>query len=321
MTRIGIIGAGPNAAGHAHYFAKSSRAELVAIADVNLERAQELAQETGARAVGDYRDLLDRVDAVVISSPNFLHHEHAIECARAKKHVYCEKPMGLNLAEARDIEGAVGRAKVASVVGFSNRFGGDVQTMLRLNEAGELGDLISIASRRLCFIDPENTPAWRRDHAQSGGLLFEINIHEIDWMMWLGGEVKSVYARKWSREAGPRHNDHIWITLNFDGGATGAHEGSWLSSNPQFYRSVEGTRAGLCTDEWGTQLFMARRGENRHPHPKDDAFDLRAHFLDCIEDKVQPVADVRWALKVMAVGEAILLSAAQNRVVHMQELF
>lgn len=321
MTRIGIIGAGPNAAGHARYFAESSRVELVAIADVNLCRAQELAQETGARAVEDYRELLDRVDAVVISSPNFLHHEHALTCAQAKKHVYCEKPMGLNLEQARDIEQGVSRANVASVVGFANRFAPDVQTMLRMKNSGNLGDLISLASRRLCYIDPEKMPAWRNDHAQSGGLLFEINIHEIDWMMYLGGEVKSVYARKWSREAGPRNNDHIWVTLNFEEGAVGAHEGSWLSSNAQFYRSVEGTRGGLCTDEWGTQLFFAPRGENRQPHEMDGEFDLRGHFLDCIDGKVQPVADVRWALKVMAVGEAILLSANENRVVSMQELF
>ena len=224
----------------------------MAIAEVNLGRAQELAQETGGRAVADYREMLEAVDAVVISSPNFLHHEHAIECAKAEKHIYCEKPMGLSLEQARDIEQATSRSQVASVVGFSNRFGGDVQTMLRLNEAGELGDLISLASRRLCFIDPQKTPAWRRDHAQSGGLLFEINIHEIDWMMWLGGEVQSVYARKWSQENGPRHNDHLWVTLNFDGGAVGAHEGSWLTSNPQFFRSVEGTRAVFSTDEWGS---------------------------------------------------------------------
>jgi predicted dehydrogenase len=278
MTRIGIIGAGPNAAGHAKYFAASPRAELVAIADINVARAHELAQETGGLVVGDYREFLDSVDAVVISSPNFLHHEQAIACAQAKKHVYCEKPMGLNLEQAREIEQAVRDANVASVVGFTNRFAPDVQTMLRLKKAGELGDLISVCSRRLCYIDPAKTPSWRGDHNLSGGLLFEINIHEIDWMMAMGGAVKSVYARKWSQQDGPRNNDHIWVTLNFEDGAVGAHEGSWLSSNPQFFRSVEGTRAGLCTDEWGTQLFYAKNGENRQPCAMDAAFDLRGHF-------------------------------------------
>jgi predicted dehydrogenase len=321
MTRIGIIGAGPNADGHARYFAQSDRAQLVAIADVAPDRARELATELKARAVADYTEFLDDVDAIVVSSPNFLHHEQAIVCAAAGKHVYCEKPMGLNLNQAREIAGAVNKAGVKSVVGFATRFGSDVQTMQRLVRDGELGDLISVCSRRLGFIDPSSSSKWRLDHNLSGGLLYEINIHEIDWMMCLGGEVQSVYARTWSaNNDSERSNDHIFVTLAFDGGASGMHEGSWLSSNPQYFRSVEGTRAGASTDEWGTRLYFAERGKGRNEVTMDSAFDLRGHFLDCIQHDATPVANVDWALQVMTVAEAILLSAAQNRVVAMQEL-
>ncbi len=321
MTRIGIIGAGPNAAGHARYFAQSDQAQLVAIADVALDRAQELATELQAGAVADYRDFLDGVDAVVVSSPNFLHHEQAIACVSAGKHIYCEKPMGLNLEQAREIAGAVNKAGVKSVVGFATRFGSDVQTMQRLVRAGELGDLISVCSRRLGFIDPTSASKWRLDHKLSGGLLYEINIHEVDWMMCLGGEVHSVYARTWSANRdSERSNDHIFVTLAFAGGANGMHEGSWLSSNPQYFRSVEGTRAGASTDEWGTKLYFAERGKGRNEIGTDPAFDLRGHFLDSIQNDATPVANVDWALQVMTVAEAILLSAAENRVVTMQEL-
>jgi predicted dehydrogenase len=321
MTRIGIIGAGPNAAGHARYFAQSDQAELVAIADVALDRAQELAGELSAQAVADYNEFLDSVDAVVVSSPNFLHREQAIACARAGKHIYCEKPMGLNLEQAREIAAAVQEARVKSVVGFATRFGSDVQTMQRLNREGKFGDLISVCSRRLGFIDPANASTWRLDHNLSGGLLYEINIHEIDWMMSLGGEVQSVYARIWAANRdSERSNDHIFVTLAFADGASGMHEGSWLSSNPQYFRSVEGTSAGASTDEWGTKLYFAQPGKGRNDMTMDEPFDLRGHFLSCIQNDATPVANVDWALRVMTVAEAILLSAAQNRVVAMQEL-
>ncbi|HEX8236562.1 MAG TPA: Gfo/Idh/MocA family oxidoreductase [Abditibacteriaceae bacterium] len=321
MTRIGIIGAGPNAVSHARYFAQSDRAELVAVADVALDVAQKLAAELNTEAVADYTEFLDGVDAVVVSSPNFLHHEQAIACARAGKHVYCEKPMGLNLEQARDIATAVKDAGVKSVVGFATRFGSDVQTMQRLNREGEFGDLISVCSRRLGFMDPANASRWRLDPNLSGGLLYEVNIHEIDWMMCLGGEVQSVYARTWAANRdNERSNDHIFVTLAFANGANGMHEGSWLSSNPQYFRSVEGTRAGAATNEWGTKLYFAERGKGRNDIETDPAFDLRGHFLECIQTDATPVANVDWALKVMTVAEAILLSATQNRVVAMQEL-
>ncbi len=312
MIRIGIIGAGPNAEGHARYYRESPRTHLVAIADPDAARADRLAGELNARSVRDYREFLDHVDAVVVSSPNFLHYEHAVACAEAGKHLFCEKPMGLGVDEARGIAQAVSVNHVASQVGFSVRFGGEVQTMLRMHREGELGDLISLTSRRLCYIDPAKS-GWRSDHRLSGGLLYEINIHELDWMMALGGRVTAVYARTWAQNpVDERSNDHLWVTLSFAGRATGTHEGSWLSANPNFYRSCEGTKSGLCTDEWGVQLFHAPRGGNRVEIAKDPNFDLRGNFLDVIEGKAPAVADARWGLEVMRVAEAVIESARRG---------
>ena len=76
MVRIGVIGAGNNGAGHARYYAQSPRAELVAVADPDADRAGPLAEETGSRKVADAAEFLDDVDAVIIASPNHLHLEH-----------------------------------------------------------------------------------------------------------------------------------------------------------------------------------------------------------------------------------------------------
>lgn len=321
MIRIGIVGAGPNAAGHAHYFAQSSRSRVVAVADPDQSRAVALAAEVQAEPLADAHELLDRVDAVVISSPNFLHREHAAACADAGKHVYCEKPLGLTLADARAIDAAVTGAGVASVVGFSVRFDPVLQTMQRLVQADQLGPLVSLCSRRLVYIDPATATGWRRDQRLSGGLLMEINIHELDWMLALGGPVESVYARTWAAESdAPRANDHLWVTLTFAGGAVGTHEGGWRLAQPQFYRSIQGTRAGLCTDEWGGTLFLAHNGADRVALDLDPAFDLRGHFLDCIEQRAAPVADTRWGVQVMAVTEAIFESAASGQPVAVKDL-
>lgn len=321
MIRIGIIGAGPNAVGHAQYYAHSSRSRVVAIADPDQQRATALARELEAESVSDYHEFLDKVDAVIISSPNFLHREHAIICAEAGKHIYCEKPMGLSLLDARAIAEAVKRTGVKSTVGFTVRFESPIQTIQHLAEAGELGQMLSLCSRRLFYFDPAHLTGWRKDSRLSGGLLMEISLHELDWMMALGGDVSSVYARTWAAEVvDERSNDHIWVTLNFANGAVGLHEGSWLSPTPAFYRNVQGTSRGLQTDEWGSKIFDALPGKDRVEREMDSKFDLEGHFLDCIEERVQPVADVAWGVKVMTVAEAVVVSAAQKRVVAITEL-
>jgi len=197
MVRIGIIGAGPNAAGHAHYYHSSFRAKVVAVADPIRERAEALASQVDARSTEDFRTFLDTVDAVVVSSPNFLHEEHAVAVAKAGKHVYCEKPLGLDLASADRIAAAIYAAGVRSCVGFAVRFDAPIQTMIQRSAQGDLGALLSLCSRRVMYVDPASF-GWRTDPEKSGGLLYEINIHELDWMIKVGGPVESVYARTWA---------------------------------------------------------------------------------------------------------------------------
>jgi predicted dehydrogenase len=320
VIRFGIIGAGNNAAGHARYFHANPRTEVVAVADPDAGRATALAGEVEARPVADYTEFLDAVDAVVISSPNHLHREHAVGSARAGKHVYCEKPMGIHLDEARAIAAAINDAGVQSGVGFSVQFGGVVQTMKRLMAEGRIGKLISVWSRRLVQSKQPRT-GWRADHAKSGGLLFEINIHELDWMMSVGGDVERVYAQTRTTVAsGPRSNDHLWVMMNFAGGAVGSHEGSWHSAAPNHFKGIHGTVGAAYTDEWGQQLYVGTMGEQeREEIATDEPYDKRANFLDCIEHGAEPAADVNWGLKVMTVAEAVFRSAETGQPIDLRE--
>ena len=322
MIRIGVIGAGNNGFRHAQYYKESPRTELVAIADPNAEIAQPRADEVGCKLVPDVTDFLGDVDAVVISSPNHLHVPHVQSVTGAGKHVWCEKPMGLTRDDAEAIVDAVRAAGVRSTVGFSVRFGENLQTMIRMVNEGQVGEILSIWSRRLAGSTAMDRVAaakdkthWRLDPAKSGGVLYEINVHELDWMMWLGGEVQTVYARKFACDEHPRANDHIWITLDFAGRAVGTHEGSWIAPIGNYYRGLQGGEGTLDTQEWGNTVQYTRRGEERVELELDDAFDLRGHFLDCIEHGAEPVADVEWGRKVMIVADAVIESANSGQLV------
>jgi len=219
---------------------------------------------------------------------------------------------------AETVKDAVRDAGVRSAVGFSVRFGAALQTMQRYVREGRAGRLLSLWARRMSFLDPARWPAWRQDHALSGGVLLEINVHELDWLMALGGEVRSVYARTWAEgQDAPRANDHNWVVLNFEGGAVGTHEGSQVSPVPVYERAAIGTEGGLQTTDWGNGLCYAARGQKTAPVELDAPFDLRGHFLDCIEEGIPCVADVEWGRKVMRVAEAVLASARTGQVQHL----
>ena len=117
--RIGVIGAGGNATGHVQIFMKyPDRCRIVAVADPFQPAAEKLAALCGAKTNPDFTAFLDEVDAVVVSSPNFLHPEQTIVCAEHGKHVWCEKPMALNDEDARRMAAAVKKSGVASFVGM-----------------------------------------------------------------------------------------------------------------------------------------------------------------------------------------------------------
>ncbi|MEM6394575.1 MAG: Gfo/Idh/MocA family oxidoreductase [Planctomycetota bacterium] len=319
--RLGLIGAGKNARNHALYYADRPDVDLVAIADPDPAARARLADQVNARGVADYTQLLDDVDAVVISSPNFLHAEHAIACARAGKHVYIEKPIGLNLDQTEAVTHAVRQAGIASAVGFSVRLTREVQTLLRLTTEGQIGQLASIWSRRLVYLPDDMFRGWRADPDRSGGLLMEVNIHELDWMRLIGGPVESVYARTaGGTTERPRANDHVWATLNFKNSAVGTHEGGWRCANTNFYKGVCGTVGGAATNEWGQGLVYTPLGGAAEPVELDEPMDLRGRWLNAIAGGPPVPCDADWGMEIMRIAEAVLRSAETGQVIRLDEV-
>ncbi len=318
-TKIGIIGAGKNASGHAKFYAESSRSEVVAVADPFAGAAEKLAGEVGARAVADFTEMLDEVDAVVVSSPNQFHRDQAVACAEAGKHVYCEKPMGLNYAEASDIAAAVRAARVKCAIGFAVSSSPVLRTMHKRIQAGDCGDILTIMSRRMMNLGTNVSEGWRADHTKTGGLLYEINIHEIEWMLRLAGPAESVFARFIAEgQDAPIANDHLAITLNFESGGVGMHQGSQFSPHPCWLKQVDGTVGAFAS--WGKTLTFASRDGEKNEVELESVLDVREDFLNGIQEEAELFNDFEWGLQVMAVAEAIMRSAAEKQLVKLSEI-
>lgn len=147
----------------------------------------------------DWRELVEREDIDVIDccTPNFLHKEVLIAAMRAGKHVYCDKPLAMNLAEAREIVSVAQETGVQHQMTFNCRFIPAMMRAKQLVEEGFLGRAFSFRAAYLHagYIDPSRPISWRLDAAKGGGgALFDLGAHVLDLVRFLLGEYEGVHA-------------------------------------------------------------------------------------------------------------------------------
>jgi len=189
-VRVGLIGAGRMAKVHANCLAEIPQAKIVAVADVLPERAEALAQRTGATAYLDYRKMLDGepLDAVYVATPTGLHAEHAIATAEHKLPFFVEKPLALKMSDAWDVQRAIERNGVLSFVGYQWRY---TEAVDKAREILGERPLSVTAAEWLWTIPPV---LWFRSKEQGGGQVVDQATHLTDLCQWFGGPVSEVYA-------------------------------------------------------------------------------------------------------------------------------
>jgi myo-inositol 2-dehydrogenase/D-chiro-inositol 1-dehydrogenase len=222
---LGLIGAGRIGKVHADTIAfRIPDAALVAVADPNLNAARELAARCGApRVFADPGELLadPAVDGVLICSSTNTHAGLIVQAAKARKHIFCEKPIDHTLAAIDRALQAVREAGVKLQIGFNRRFDPNFERVRRAITSGEVGDphLLHIFSR-----DPGPPPiAYVK---VSGGMFLDMTIHDFDMARFLiGSEVREVFTTAGVRvdpEIGAAGDvDTAVIVLRFENGVIG----------------------------------------------------------------------------------------------------
>ncbi|MBV9470356.1 MAG: Gfo/Idh/MocA family oxidoreductase, partial [Abitibacteriaceae bacterium] len=142
---VGIIGAGGIARGaHIPGYKKLSNVRIVAVADPVEPARQSVAQEFDiAHTYADYQEMLQRDDiqAISVTTPNFMHAEATIAALQAGKHVLCEKPLAMNAKEGEAMVAAARKANRKLMCGFNNRFSPSIQALKRFADKGAFGEM------------------------------------------------------------------------------------------------------------------------------------------------------------------------------------
>lgn len=202
--------------------AVAENARLVAVCDRDAGVNAEVARTFGARAAGSLEELLAcDLDAVYLATPAHLHCEQAIACARAGKHVLCEKPLGLTVAEAERMIAACRAAGVRLGTALMMRFHAQHRAALRLIEQGRLGRPVFARAQLSCWYPPI-AGAWRQVPAQGGGgALMDLGGHCLDLLEMFFGPPQAVSCATHSTVHPYPVEDSAVVTLQFANGALG----------------------------------------------------------------------------------------------------
>jgi len=331
MIRVGLVGTGRIGQIHAQNLMRNPRAQLVAITDLNLQAARDCSQKLGGvKVADDFSDLIHNHDiqAVVICSSTNTHANFCLASAALNKHIFCEKPIDADLRRIDAVAHAVENHGVKMMVGFNRRFDPNHQRIKEALMSEEIGTphLLHIISR-----DPAPPPM---EYLQvSGGMFFDMTIHDFDMARFLLGDVVELYAA-----AAVRVNPEIAeigdvdtaiITLKFAQGCLGTIDNSrracygydqrvevfgsegMLSSQNHFPHEVTVSNDRGVTRGLPKHFFL-----DRYQTSYEVEIDA---FLRCIQEQWPTPVSIYDGRVPVVMARAARLSLAENRPVRLDE--
>ncbi len=191
-----IIGCGRIAQRHAEHISKVGK--LIAVCDVDMEKAETLGRQYGSNIYSDIETLLNNengIDVVSVCSPNGLHAQHAIAALNAGMHALCEKPMAITAYDCRQMIHAAEKNSRQLLIVKQNRFNPPVVAVKQAINNGRLGKIYSVQVN--CFWNRDAgyyKNSWKGTKALDGGTLFTQFSHFIDLLYWMVGDVEKAHT-------------------------------------------------------------------------------------------------------------------------------
>jgi predicted dehydrogenase len=333
---FGVIGTGiVGGAWHAHVYSHLPQSRLVAVCDLNEERAAEVAQKYGAQDVyTDYRELLQNpeIQAVSIATPDFAHREIAVAAAEAGKHILVEKPLATTVEDAEAIVAAAKKAGVKLMVDFHNRVSPPLAAAKQSIEKGDIGQPAYIYARlsNTTFVATQMLP-W----ASNSSALWFLASHTTDLAHWLlDDEPRRVYAVSRSgilKEMGVDTEDFHIAIVEFKKGAVVTLENAWILPETEpmvfnFKLEVLGSKGSLyvnTSDHRAVQKFTGESAslpdilgitfDGESPRMTGFVLEAIARFVDAVVEDAPVLASGEDGLLVTRVLTAISESARSGQ--------
>jgi len=315
--RFAVVGLGMGF-GRSKLCQQTEGAELVAVCDIDAERASKAESELGVPCVRDYDELIKRddVDVVFLVTPSGMHVQQCEAAAAEGKHVATTKPMDVTLDACDRMIAACDRAGVMLAVDFQERYSIKTRRMRAALEQGLLGDLILTEARLKWFRGDAYYEGWHGTWAvDGGGSLMNQSIHMIDLLQWFGGPVESVFGQMAVRTHKIETEDVATATIRFANGGFGVVVGTTTFPESKFYEfEIHGTKAaagnGSVLGEYFKALDDAVIEPQANPEDPNNIFEDVVRHLQTDEPVVCDGVEGRKSVELIL---AIYTSAMTGR--------
>jgi predicted dehydrogenase len=341
--RMGIIGLGWMGSWHGRNLLANKNVELVAVADSSESCVIAFFKTNNfeCKSYDDFRSLLSHdIDAVIIASPNALHAQMCIEAAKKGKHIFCEKPMALNLGDCKRVREAVHKAKIKYLIGYHRRLNPLYSYAKNLIDEGKLGKVFAVESDYIHHV-PGDLPIWSwLGKEQIAGSLFHAGSgHNVDLIRYLCGDIaeaacfKDVYL---PRKENVETEDTAFAIFRFKSGAIGKvcccvgpvapfnftlrlfgtkgtvlNNRVWLDSIPRFDQQGYENDCIELPQHWIP--------DNEQGSVSETWDKLMDHFVDMIVNDAPSINDVDSAYKTSAACFAALKSAQTGQIIKLED--
>ncbi len=332
--RVGLIGAGWVGEKRARVISEHPHSELVAVADIDSQRAQKLAAEFGApdcRVLSDGFELAraPEVDVLVVSTINKFLAPFTIAALENKKQVLSEKPLGRNVAEARAMVRAANNAGRVLKIGFNHRHFPHLQEMVRQSKSGAIGEPIYV---RIIYGHggrPGYENEWRMNPELSGGgHLMDQGIHSVDLARWLLGDMTRVFADMPTLFYPIAVEDNVFALMWTATGKVAQFHAGLTQWKNRFEVELGGTNGALCAEgrggHYGASRLVLHQRNPRGGKPTETVWEFGdsdpswanewTEFLDALRHGREPTANGVEGLRAMEIVEALYRSARAKKV-------
>jgi scyllo-inositol 2-dehydrogenase (NADP+) len=338
MVRTAVAGLGKMGLSHLAILRTHPHVNVVAVCDTFGLLLNALNKYTGLTIYSDFSRLLEKeqLDAVVIATPSQFHGQMVAQALQRRLHVFCEKPLCLNIAEGQSLTALAKAQGVVNQVGYHYRFLETFSEAKRLLNSGLIGRVHHIRAEAYgpVVLRPRGT-TWRSKKVEGGGCLYDYACHAVDLVSFLHTTPNRVEGTIINKIFSTDVDDEVYATLGFPDGATGQLAANW--SDESFRKmsmqiTVWGTKGRMRIDRQEVQIYLTEAGDSRFRRgwntlyttelTKPVWFYLRGeeysaqidNFIGCIEDRSRPlVSSFATALETDMVLHNMIRDAAEDR--------
>lgn len=312
MKKLGVavIGTGFWGKNHARIYKELAATELIAVCDINPERARKVASQFGAKPYTDTAKMLrnNRINAVSICTWSTELAKEARKALKMKKHVLVEKPMATNTIQAKKLIEMAEENSVLLSVGFLMRFIPGLKRIKKAVEQKKIGDMVCANAKRVS--------QWP-ERIGDVGVVKDTAIHDIDVIKYITDEDPiGVYAKTGNMKH-KKFEDYAQIMLTYKDGKSAFIESNWLTPYKTRKLVITGSEAIIKLDYITQEVWIEKQKRTVKPEYKfKEPLKLELkHFADCILKKEKPIISGFDGLKALKIAEGALKSSIKNKLI------